>query len=932
MPKVPSVAPTVGPTVFQNIQTSPAAFGVGTGAAGQQLQQFGGALIDQATRDQEQDNIRENKLAQIELNKQLSAIEQEYKDLNGEDAVSRLEEFQIRMVETQDVIAGGLSNERVAEMFGLDSAGASLGVDNRMQNHQRTQRDVAESAASAAIVNEANDRAIDTYEDLVEVSLAAEQARIGASDKAIIDGFGQKAADSLGAEAAGKAVLGSIQSAVADGNLGQATTLFDEFTEADILEGEDKIVARKTINSAIGTRRHKRTAEARDIITAIDNGDVVRTSQEIENIVKDLRAGGTDSEIDAANDLERKAEAQARTKDVLTSSTLRNQERFLEELEAIGGPITDQQSVTKEYYGKQVALGRKARADGNLIDLYSQRHDIEKPPLSSHAFHTSPDAMAERNFFAQEASDQFGEPVSPLNKQEVEELEKVLNGEADAQGTIHTAQQAADAMANIQAAFGERQAGAIASRMTEENRAVALALVKSVDDPNLATKIVRGGRLRKDPALRATLGTAATRNVAFDEVLGGMESGPSGIRSTILAAAEGHYLETNPNIAEFDEELFKESIAAVVGGVVEQEGNSIPTYAPGVGQERFDFVLGKLTSDMFPDGSFFIQNDEGEPVEYNIELLDQSFFNPADNPQLRPKGLGGKYTIQMPDGRFILDADSNAAVIDMRRIDALIPNRQRVATRGGEGFTEQDRFVDPRILNREFDELRARVGNVQTQPNVATPGVAPSPFSTEEDLADLNVTPDTTVEGRTFLNQSLAQLFGDTSKQQPIMERLKLRENAQRKGRTSNGIWKQHLDPLGLPTIGYGHLLTKEEKSSDIIEIDSVSVDWKNDGLTDAQVETLLQQDTALHGEIASRAVSNWSNLNNARKAVVLDMAFGLGESKLEKFHNATRTGTLDLIELGRFAEAAQKIRNNPRFFSASRRQDLATMLETGRF
>ncbi|KKK71421.1 hypothetical protein LCGC14_2914080, partial [marine sediment metagenome] len=383
---------------------------------------------------------------------------------------------------------------------------------------------------------------------------------------------------------------------------------------------------------------------------------------------------------------------------------------------------TDQQSVTKEYYGKQVALGRKARADGNLIDLYSQRYDLDKPPVDFN----DAQSLAERNFYAQEAADTLGEPVSPLNKQETEQLELKLSGEADAQGAITTAQQAAGMMANLHSAFGERQTAAIASGMTEENRATALALIKSADDPRLATQIVRGGRLRKDPALRAKLGTAATRNIAFDEVLRGMQSGPSSIQSSILAAAEAHYLETNPNVVEFDDELFQESIAAVVGGVVEQEGNNIPTYSPGVGQDRFDFVLGKLTSDMFPDGSFFIENDVGDPVEYNIELLDQSFFNPADNPQLRPKGLTGKYTVQMPDGRFILDQNGNAAVIDMRRIDALIPQRQL--------RSDPDVAIERRLRREEFfrtkgeipfEQLQERVSSVQTQSNITAPGPAP---------------------------------------------------------------------------------------------------------------------------------------------------------------------------------------------------------------
>ena len=929
---VPTVDPTLGPTVFQNIQASPDAFGAAQGRAaaqiGAQTQQFAGQQLDIAARNQIQDNIRENKLAQIRLNTELSAIEQEYKNLNGEDAVKRLDEFRARSEEAKVVIALELSNEKVAEMFGFDSAGASLGTSERMQNHQRTQRDVAEFAADQAAINEGNDRAINAFEDVEEVDLASEQVRISAETKALRDGFSDAVAKSKGEEAAGKAVLGSIQAAVAANNLTHAETLFERYTSSKVLEGEDKIKARLLINSAIGTNKHKRTAEARDIITAIDNGDTVRTPEQIQDILADLRAGGSDSELDAANDLERKAEAQIKTKEVVRNATLSEQERFLEEIEAISGPITDQQSVTKEYYGKQVALGRKARASGNLIDLYSQRYDVDKPPIDFN----SVESLSRRNTYAQEASDALGEPVSPLNKQETENLELQLSGEQNAQGTITTAQQAANMMANLHEAFGGRQTGAIAARMTKENRATALALVKSADDIRLASQIIRGGRLRKDPALRAKLGTAATRNVAFDEVLGGMQSSPSGIQSAIIAAAEAHYLDNNPNVSEFDDELFKESVAAVVGGVVEQEGNSIPTYAPGVGQDRFDYVINKLTSDMFPDTSFFIQNDEGNPIEYNIELLDQSFFNPADNPQLRPKGLTGKYTIQMPDGRFILDADGNAAIIDMRRIDALIPNRRRVATRGTEGFSESDRFVDPRILNKEFDALRERVSNVQTQPNVSPVGLVPTPFSTEEDLSDLNVTPDTTIEGRTFLNQSLSQIFGDTSKQQVITDRLKLQENSQQKGRSSTGIWKQHLDPKGFSTIGYGHLLTKDEKSSGLIEIDSTTVAWRSDGLTDAQVNTLLQQDIVLHGEIASRSVSNWSNLNNARKSAVLDMAFGLGENKLDKFHNSSGTGTLDFIENGQWIAAARSLLKNKGLFNERRRLNLAQMLITGRF
>lgn len=51
-----------------------------------------------------------------------------------------------------------------------------------------------------------------------------------------------------------------------------------------------------------------------------------------------------------------------------------------------------------------------------------------------------------------------------------------------------------------------------------------------------------------------------------------------------------------------------------------------------------------------------------------------------------------------------------------------------------------------------------------------------------------------------------------------------------------------YADSGGAPTIGYGHLLTKSEKSSGKIYIRGVAVRYAN-GLTDAQIEDLLLQD-----------------------------------------------------------------------------------------
>lgn len=52
----------------------------------------------------------------------------------------------------------------------------------------------------------------------------------------------------------------------------------------------------------------------------------------------------------------------------------------------------------------------------------------------------------------------------------------------------------------------------------------------------------------------------------------------------------------------------------------------------------------------------------------------------------------------------------------------------------------------------------------------------------------------------------------------------------------------EYIDPIGLPTIGYGHLLTNEEKRTGMIRINGRLVNYKN-GLTMEQVYDLKRQD-----------------------------------------------------------------------------------------
>jgi lysozyme len=52
----------------------------------------------------------------------------------------------------------------------------------------------------------------------------------------------------------------------------------------------------------------------------------------------------------------------------------------------------------------------------------------------------------------------------------------------------------------------------------------------------------------------------------------------------------------------------------------------------------------------------------------------------------------------------------------------------------------------------------------------------------------------------------------------------------------------EYIDPIGLPTIGYGHLLTREELRTGMITINGRHVNYKN-GITMEQVYDLKRQD-----------------------------------------------------------------------------------------
>jgi lysozyme len=94
-----------------------------------------------------------------------------------------------------------------------------------------------------------------------------------------------------------------------------------------------------------------------------------------------------------------------------------------------------------------------------------------------------------------------------------------------------------------------------------------------------------------------------------------------------------------------------------------------------------------------------------------------------------------------------------------------------------------------------------------------------------------------------------------------------------------------YLDHLGYATLGVGRLVDSRKKGS---------------GLRKVEIEFMLQNDVDDRINALNRALPWFQNLDDARKGVLLNMAFQLGTDGLLGFKN-----TLALIRDGKYAEAA---------------------------
>lgn len=91
-------------------------------------------------------------------------------------------------------------------------------------------------------------------------------------------------------------------------------------------------------------------------------------------------------------------------------------------------------------------------------------------------------------------------------------------------------------------------------------------------------------------------------------------------------------------------------------------------------------------------------------------------------------------------------------------------------------------------------------------------------------------------------------------------------------------------DSLGYATIGYGRLVDRR----------------KNGGISEDEALHLLKNDVTARLQVLENAIDFFARLDDARKAVLLNMSFQLGIAGLLKFKS-----TLAYIEMGEFENAS---------------------------
>lgn len=157
-----------------------------------------------------------------------------------------------------------------------------------------------------------------------------------------------------------------------------------------------------------------------------------------------------------------------------------------------------------------------------------------------------------------------------------------------------------------------------------------------------------------------------------------------------------------------------------------------------------------------------------------------------------------------------------------------------------------------------------------------------------------------------------------------VKDMIKLHEGTKKRG----GLHIVYRDTSqlcngGCKTIGYGHLIVNNQLTYEMIGRHG----WNGEGITDAEADRLFEYDYDIHLKSLYARVPWVKNLDSARQAVLIDMNFNLGTSKLLKFNRS-----LDLIRQGKYSEAADNLKHTLWYKQVgSRSKRLCGILESGR-
>lgn len=136
-------------------------------------------------------------------------------------------------------------------------------------------------------------------------------------------------------------------------------------------------------------------------------------------------------------------------------------------------------------------------------------------------------------------------------------------------------------------------------------------------------------------------------------------------------------------------------------------------------------------------------------------------------------------------------------------------------------------------------------------------------------------------------------------------------------------------DTVGIPTIGIGFNLTRPDAKE---KIEAVGANYQrildgSDELTDLQVSQLFQEDIVASVLAGRSIVSNFDELNDVRKRVIVDMTFNLGQAGLKKFRNLRSA-----VEANNFGIAGDEMIDSIWYRQVKTRgKTLVAMMKTGR-